>query len=99
MTVYYGLVPLRVQYCIPAWSLASNTILDPLIKMQKRAIRYMTKSPQITPSKPLFHKLGVLHFKDLVKLETVTIMHNLKESSKFFNTSPPSISAIHILTN
>ena len=54
----------------------------------------MTKSPQTTPSKPLFHKLGVLQFKDLVKLETA-IMHNLKESSRFFNTSPRSISAIH----
>ena len=55
----------------------------------------MTKSPQITPSKPLFHKPGVLQFKDLVKLETATITHNLKESSKFFDTSPLSTSAIH----
>ena len=55
----------------------------------------MTRSPQIAPSKPLFHKLGGLQFKDLVQLQTATIMHNLKELSKLLNTSPPSISAIH----
>ena len=59
-TVYYELVHPHLQFCILAWGLASNrpTVHEPLIKMQKRAIRYMTKSPHIAPSKPLFHKLG-----------------------------------------
>ena len=62
-TMYYGLVHPHLQYCIPASNLASNTVLDPLIEMQKIAVRYMTRSPQITPSKPLFSKLGAFSSK------------------------------------
>ena len=44
-TVYYEPVHFHLQYCIPAWDLASNSVLDPLIKMKKS---HDKKSPNYT---------------------------------------------------
>jgi len=61
--VYHSLVYSHLQYCITSWGLASRRILDPLVKLQKRIVRFITKSLFLAHTQPLFHDLNLLKIK------------------------------------
>ena len=44
LNVYYAMIQSHIQYCILTWDAASKTTLNPLIKLQKRAVRLITNS-------------------------------------------------------
>jgi len=57
--VYFALLYPHIQYCMTSWGCAAKSVLDPLIKLQKRMVRIMTFSHNKASSTPLFHKINV----------------------------------------
>ena len=63
--LYNVFVYLYFIYCNEVWGNTFQTYLDPLIKLQKRAIRVITFSDRIAHTDPLFKKLNLLKFKEI----------------------------------
>ena len=53
-------------YCVEIWGNSCNVYLDPLIKLQKKFLRIITFSNYLEHTEPLFKKLEILNFKQLV---------------------------------
>ena len=64
--LYYSLVFPYQIYCNEVWGNASGVILNPIIKIQKRAIRTITFFNYLSPSEPIFQSLNILIFWKLV---------------------------------
>jgi len=75
--VYYSTIHSYLSYCISSWGSASNTMLQPLDKLQKRAIRIITHSNIWTHTKSLFSKLEILKLHDMYELEIAKLMHRM----------------------
>ena len=76
-SVYYSLFFSKLKYCIGSWGGVSNTILDPIYKLQKRAIRCITSKPSQTPTHPLFTRLNILKLQDIYRFEICKLTNNL----------------------
>ena len=63
--LYYSLFCSFISYCISFWGLTHSSVLDPLIKLQKKVIRTILFKDQLTHSTPLFSKLQILKLNDI----------------------------------
>ena len=64
-TLYMSFLQPYLTYCITVWGKTFKTLLDPLVKLQKRAIRTICNVNYLTPSAPLFKELNVFNFREL----------------------------------
>ena len=83
--VYYSFVYSHLQYCISTWGLTSKTALDPLEKLHKRIIRYLSKSPYLAHTNPLFFKLNLLKINDICLLEIAKYMLHQKKQTRLIS--------------
>ena len=60
LLLYNTLVLPHLNYCIILWGKCNKYLLERLHKLQKRAVRVITKSSFLSHSEPLFVKLKVL---------------------------------------
>ena len=74
INLYYSLFFRYLIYCNEIWGNASAVHLDPIIKIQKRAIRTITFSRYLSPSEPIFQSLNMLNFRKLVKQRVSLLM-------------------------
>ena len=65
-SVYYALFHSNITYCLPIWSVTSKKNINLISKLQKKAIRLITNSKYNAHTEPLFKKLNILPFEDLV---------------------------------
>ncbi len=96
VSLYYALVYPYFTYSLIAWGHTYKTIINPLIVLQKRAIRIITFSSYCDHSSPLFKYLNLIKLQDLVNICTAVLMF------KFHNSLLPSIhltSFLCLLTN
>ena len=75
--LYYSLVHPHLIYCLTTWGGAPKTTLQPLINIQKKIVRIITKSPYDHPSGVLFSKLKILPFNELYKYNLSLLMHRI----------------------
>ena len=68
------------------WGAAAKTALKPLITLQKRAIRNITKSQYNVNTAPLFKKLNILKLQELYSVQLNLLMYKHKN-----NALPPKI--------
>ena len=87
-SLYYSIFHSHVSFGLPVWGHASDTYIDKIVKSQKKAIRAITFSKYREHSTPLFKKLEILKFKDLVYQRTAALLWDLKNE-----TLPPSLSS------
>ena len=64
--MYYSLVFPYLIYCIKIWGNASTVHLDALIKLQKKCVRTISISEFLATAHPLFERLNILKFDNLV---------------------------------
>ena len=62
--------------CIRPWGNTYNSLLKPLITLQKKAVRIMTFSNFREHSSPLFKMLNILKFPDLISYRIALFMYN-----------------------
>ena len=79
INLYYGLVFPYPIYCNEVWGNASAAHLDPIIKIQKRAIRTITYSSYLSPSEPIFQSLNILNFRKLVIQRVSLLMFKISK--------------------
>ncbi len=73
--LYYALIEPFLVYGIIAWGNIYETILGPLLILQKRALCIMTFSKSDEHSSPIFKTLNLLKIHDLVSLNIAVFMY------------------------
>lgn len=79
-TLYYSLFLPYLLYCVEVWGNNYKTTLQPICKIQKRAIRTIYKTGYRDHTNPLFIKSHMLKFMDLVKFRTAQIMYKARNN-------------------
>ena len=84
LILYNSLILPYIHYCNITWAGVGTTILDPIYKLQKKALRICTSSSYVAPSQPLFFKLNVLNVYDIHKFKIALLLFgvNLKIAPK-----------------
>ncbi|KAL3974187.1 hypothetical protein ACER0C_002548 [Sarotherodon galilaeus] len=80
-TLYCSIILPYMTYCVEVWGNTYKTHTYPIYILQKRAIRIINKATSREPSNPLFIKLNILKFKDLVDLRTAQTMYKAANKS------------------
>ena len=65
LTMYYAFIYPYYTYCITVWGNAFSSVLEPLIKLQKRAVRQITGAGRYDHTMPIFQSLNVLNITKL----------------------------------
>lgn len=74
-TVYFALVESHLRYGLPFWGLTTKYLLNPVLILQKRALRYLCSVGPQESCKPLFISQKLLTLTSLFILETGTLIH------------------------
>ena len=75
--LYHTLIFTHINYCNVVWGFTSKRNMERIHKLQKRGIRLITHSLYLSPSLPLFKKMQILPFQELLSLETAIFMFKL----------------------
>ena len=84
LVIYNSLVLSHLLYGVLLWGLKSNR----LMKLQKRAIRIITKSKYNSHTNPLFKQLSLLKLDDILHLQEWKFYHR---STKIYHTTFSSL--------
>ena len=63
--IYYSLIYPYLMYCCPIWARTYASHLEPLVLLQKRAIRIINGSTYFAHTNPLFLSLNILKLNDV----------------------------------
>ena len=72
VSIYHGLIHPYLSYCNLVWGTTPMTNLQPLIVMQKKAIRIICKKNYLAHSSPLFFQCQILKLPDLIRFRQAT---------------------------
>ena len=70
--LYFSLIHSHIIYAIQAYGCADKSVLQPIIKLQKKAIRIVSNSKYNAHCDPIFKEIEILKFEDLVDLDIKT---------------------------
>ena len=85
LTLYNCFVLPYLTYCIEVWGLTYKSYIDPLVKIQKKALRIITGSHRLAHTEPIFKELKVLTVEKLYMYAVQMFMF------KFHNGLLPNI--------
>ena len=74
---YYSLIFSHFSYCICVWGGVADYLLKPLITLQKRAVRIISKSEYNAHTAPLFQDLQILNLNNIYKLNLANLFHKI----------------------
>ena len=74
LTLYYSFIYPYFNYALEVWGDSCNAYLHPLIILQKRAIRSISRAGWLEHTKPLFRNLKVLQLSYIHKYKVALIM-------------------------
>ena len=91
-TLYYSFIYPYMQYGVLAWGYTYKSYLDPLIKMQKRAVRLIALAARNDHTGPIFRKLNMLNLSNIYVLNVMMFMYKnhhglLPVFEEMFNTN------------
>ena len=72
--LYFSLIYPHLIYCVLAWGKTSHSALNPLITVQKKALRIISDSEYLAHTNPLFKSLAILKLEDIYILQNLTYM-------------------------
>ena len=64
-TLYNSIIYPHFTYCIEVWGNIFETHLDPLVKVQKRAIRTIVGAKRFDHTFPIFKRLNLLNLREI----------------------------------
>ena len=88
-SLYFALIHSHLSYCSVLFNCATKNNINRLFKIQKKAIRIITKSPYNAHTNELFYLSGILPFEKIIKQSQLLFMHAIFNSyapSSFDNT-------------
>ena len=85
--LYFSLINSHLYYALPVYGCASASILKPIILLQKKAIRIISRSAYRAHTEPLFKQHKILKFDDMILFSQLDFMHSLSNCTlpKSFN--------------
>ena len=75
LSLYNSMFLPYISYCIIIWGCASDTVLLPVLKLQKRAIRYIFNLPARASTSNVFHEHNILKLNDLFRYQLGVFMY------------------------
>ena len=93
--IYNSLVKPHLNYCITAWGGANTTSLQPIVRLQKKIIRMITKNSFNSHTKPLFIKYNILPLNLLYKFNTTILLHKIHNKSFIGSYNLTNLNKIH----
>ena len=81
--IYMSLIFSHINYCNLIWGSAYKTTLDPLFKLQKKAVRLVNKSGYLDHTEPIFLSLRILTVQKVFMINCVKFIFKCITSSKF----------------
>lgn len=75
--VYFSIFHCHITYCSESWSGTYKTYLDPIIRLQKRALRIMTYTRPHDDNSFLFNQLGILPFSMACEMKVAILINNI----------------------
>ena len=84
--MYNALVMSHLEYCLPIWGSANQSLIKQIEIAQKKALRFATNSPYNAHCDPLFFKHRLLKLKDVHTLKCLTLANQFLHQSL-----PPAI--------
>ena len=76
LTLFHSFVNSHFMYCLPAWSCGLESSINPLITLQKKALRIVTKSKYNSHTAPLFKDLKILPLKELAIFSKILFLRD-----------------------
>ena len=93
VTLYYSFIYPYFNYCIAVWGNTYSTHLDPLVKLQKRAIRLIASLPKRSHTETLFTQYRLLPLAKIYIYSVQLFMY------KFHHNKLPAIFSSFYLRN
>ena len=84
--IYNALILPHLSYGIELWGTANKSILKPLSKLQKKAIRFIGNLRYNTPTSRFFKNYNIVKLDDLHQLQCISLLYKV-----FNNLVPPNI--------
>ena len=78
--LYFSFVFPYLSYCNVIWGHAAESTLDPIFKLQKRAIRIMTNTRKRESTKLLFQKMKILRLPEMYKFSALHFTYKFKNN-------------------
>ena len=75
LMLYYAIIQSHLSYCTIVWGGTSNKNIELLLRLQKKALRIITRSKYREHASPLFKNLRLLKMKDLYKIQIALYVH------------------------
>ena len=73
-TIYTALITPHMQYCAEVWGHSYKGTLEPLVKLQKKALRIIYRVPYQAHTNDLFIKARFLKLHDIIKYNTLQLL-------------------------
>ena len=84
-SIYFSLVYPYFTYCNLVWGGAASTHLDSLVKLQKKAVRIISKVGFLDHTTPLFDKLKLLQVNEIYQFNCAKFIYNCHINEKLNN--------------
>ena len=75
--IYNALFESHMIYICQIWGQTRNQNISDVVKLQKKAVRIINFSGKYTSTKPLFSKLKILSFDEIVNLQNCLLALNV----------------------
>ena len=92
-TMHYAFIYPYYTYCIRVWRNNFSSVLKPLIKLQKRAVRQITGAGRYDHTMPIFQALNVLNIPKLYIYSVLIFLY------KYDHQDLPNFFADFFITN
>ena len=76
-----------LNYCNLIWGSACNSTLEPLFRLQKKAISLVNNTHYLDHTAPIFKSLEILTLHDVFKLNCLIFIYKCVKKNKFPNFS------------
>ena len=90
LTIYYSLIHSYLNYCVGIWGRNFHSVLQPIVRIQKRAIRNILNIKNFREhTAPLFLQLNILNIPRLAIFQCARLIFNVH-----LNLAPSTIMSI-----
>ena len=83
--IYMSLIYSHINYCNLIWGSANQTTLDPLLKLQKKAVRLVNKAKYLDHTEPIFHSLQIMTIHKMFMLNCLVFVYKCLKCYKYPN--------------
>ena len=93
LTMYNAFIYPYNTYCITVWGNTFSSVLEPLMKLQKRAVRQITGAGRYGHTMPIFQSLNILNIPKLSIYSVLIFLY------KYHHRDLPNFFADFFMTN